>query len=47
MDIFFFNVNMNVYKIIRIIIGTGYAKMPCLREKHMITATDFKPNKGI
>ena len=24
----FFNVNMNVYRIISIIIGTGYAKMP-------------------
>jgi len=27
-----FNVNMNVYKIISIIISTGYAKMPVFRK---------------
>jgi len=37
---------MNVYRILSIIIGSGYDKMPVFGE-NLITAIDFKPNKGI
>ena len=42
----FLNVNMNVYKLISIVISTGYAKMPIFG-KNLITATDLKLNKSI
>ena len=43
----FFNVYMNVYKIINIIISTGYAKMPVFGKRNRITVIGFKLNKSI
>ena len=42
-----FNVYMNVYKIINIIISIGYAKMPVFGKRNRITVIGFKLNKSI